>query len=227
MTEQKVQKMIKPKLFKLSPSDFRYLWEECKHCYYSKVVNGIVQPSIPIPGIFSKMNTLAQKSMLGTNLQDIHPDLPVGTFDLQERFLRSLPIPRKNSCYISGKFDLLTKFADGTHGVIDLKITDPKEDDIHKFKYQLHAYKFALENPADEAKRMAERISKIGLLVISPEKVAFHKGKIFFQTQPRWYEIKEDMDDFFSFIDQVTELLNGAMPEPTLNCKWCHYKTLT
>lgn len=213
-------------LFKLSPSDFKYLWEECKYCYYQKVVNGIIQPSIGMPGIFTRMNTLAQKSVLGTNLKDVHPDLPEGTFDLQERFLRSIAIPNKNRSYISGRLDLLAKFPDGTHGVIDLKITDPKEEDIQKFKYQLHAYKFALENPADEEKRIANKISKIGLLVIAPEKVAFHKGKIFFQTQPRWYEIKEDMDDFFSFIDKISELLTGEMPEPTTQCKWCHYKTL-
>ncbi|MDO8573690.1 MAG: hypothetical protein Q7R77_02975 [Candidatus Daviesbacteria bacterium] len=24
-------------LYKLSPSDFAYLWNDCKHCYYQKV----------------------------------------------------------------------------------------------------------------------------------------------------------------------------------------------
>lgn len=221
-----IMNVAKNKLFKLSPSDFRYLWEDCKHCYYRKVVYNIILPSIGIPGIFSKMNGLAQKAMLGLNLKEVHPALPDGTFDLQERFLKSTPIPNKNDCYISGRFDLLTKFNDGSHGVIDLKITDPKEDDIHKFKYQLHAYKYALENPLDETKRMTNKISKMGLLVISPEKIAFHKGKIFFQSQPTWYEIEENTKEFYSFIDSVSNLLNSGLPIPTKGCKWCDYKAL-
>ena len=214
------------RLYKLSPSDFKYLWEDCKHCYYQKVVNGIELPSIGIPGIFMKMNSQVQTKVQGTNPQNLHPELPSGTFELQERYLTSFPIPNKSRCYISGKFDLLTRFDDGTHGVIDLKITSPKEEDLYKFKYQLHAYKFALENPQDESKRMADRITKMGLLVISPKAVEFYKGNLVFLHEPQWIEIEENMDEFFALIDEVTKVLEGPLPKPTDNCKWCNYRTL-
>lgn len=212
-------------LFKLSPSDFKYLWEDCKYCYYQKVVNGIELPSIGIPNIFTKMNTYVQTELQGTNPKDLHPDIPDGLFELQERYLKSIPIPSKNICYISGRFDILTKFNDGTHGVIDLKITDPKEESIYKFRNQLHAYKFALENPSEESKRMVNKISKMGLLVISPKSVRFHKGHIVFISKPVWIEVEENMDEFFAFIDEVSQLLEGDVPSPTENCKWCVYRT--
>jgi len=213
------------RLFKLSPSDFKYLWEDCKHCYYRKVVHGVELPSIGMPNIFTKMNTYVQTELQGTSPKNLHPDLPDGLFELQERYLKSISIPSKNICYISGRFDILTKFNDGTHGVIDLKITDPKEESIYKFRNQLHAYKFALENPSDESKRMVNKISKMGLLVISPKSVRFHKGHMVFISKPVWIGVEENMDEFFAFIDEVSQLLEGDVPKPTENCKWCVYRT--
>lgn len=212
-------------LYKLSPSDFKYLWEDCKHCYYRKVVEGIELPSIGLPNIFSKMSSSVQMKVQGTNPCDLHPDLPSGVFELQERYLKSMPIPSKNTCYISGRFDLLAKFDDGTHGVIDLKITDPKEESLYKFKNQLQAYKFALENPAGPGKMLVNRISLMGLIVVSPKSVEFHKGHLVFISKPQWIEIEENMDEFFAFIDKVSQLLEGDVPKPTETCKWCIYRT--
>src|SRR4030042_5665602 len=212
-------------LCKLSPSDFKYLWEDCKHCYYRKVVEGVALPSIGMPGIFTKISSFVQTEVQGTNPKDLHPDLPSGVFEYQERYLTSIPIPPQKVCFISGRFDVLTRLDDGSHGVIDLKITDPKEDDLYKFKNQLHAYKFALENPTDESKRMADKITKMGLLVISPKSVKFHKGHMVFISKPEWIEIEENMDEFFTFIDEVSNVLTGEVPKATQNCKWCNYRT--
>ena len=37
-----------PAMLRLSPSDFAFLWEQCKRCFYLKVVHGIRQPSMPM-----------------------------------------------------------------------------------------------------------------------------------------------------------------------------------
>ena len=42
-------------LYKLSPSDFAYLWNDCKHCYYQKVKLGVVYSS-PFPAMFGRIN---------------------------------------------------------------------------------------------------------------------------------------------------------------------------
>lgn len=214
-------------LYKLSPSDFKYLWEDCKHCYYRKVKEGIALPSIGMPKIFGKMNDLAQSAMLGMNLHDVHSDLPPGKFDKKERFLKSTPVPNYGKAFISGRFDLLTLFEDGSHGIIDLKITDTKSENLHKFSTQLHAYKFALENPADGQERMVDRITRMGLLIMSPESVEFRNGGIVFHAKPQWISFEEDVESFYSFIDGVTEFLEGSLPEPTENCAWCKYRSLT
>jgi hypothetical protein len=39
--------------FKLTPSDFAFLWEECKRCFYLKVVHGFQRPFGAFPKIFT------------------------------------------------------------------------------------------------------------------------------------------------------------------------------
>ena len=38
--------------FKLSPSDFGFLYDECKKCFYLKVKHNFDRPRFPIPSIF-------------------------------------------------------------------------------------------------------------------------------------------------------------------------------
>ena len=209
-------------MFKLSPSDFKYLYEDCKHCYYHKVINNVSLPSIGMPGVFSKMNSLLQNAIIGTNLKEVNSELPAGKIEVKEGYLRSRPIPPTNECYISGRFDIASRLDDGTYAVIDFKITDPKEDKISKFFHQLHAYKFALENPEEGSPR---KVSKMGIIAVNPEDISFPGDDVIFKAKPHWFEIKEDMDRFYAFISEVSALLNGPVPkEDPINCQWCNYR---
>lgn len=209
-------------MYKLSPSDFKYLWEDCKHCYYQKVKLGVLPYSAPFPAIFTRMNNLLQSSIMGMNLKDIHPDLPTGKIEVKEGFLKSQPVPGAQDCYISGRFDILTRLPDGTSTVIDFKITNPDEDQIRKFASQLRAYKFALENPADG--KAPVKISKIGLVSISPESIKYVDGEIVFTTKPKWHEVEEDMDSFYKLIQEISKLLNGSLPAESGTCSLCLYR---
>jgi len=133
-------------MYKLSPSDFAYLYEECKLCYCLKVKHGISQPSMPMPGVFSAINTRLQGNLVGKNLKKLSSDLPDGEVITQEGWVDSVVVPN-TSVYIKGKYDLLIKNPEGTHTLVDLKISQPGEDKIEKYRTQLTAYKFALENP--------------------------------------------------------------------------------
>jgi hypothetical protein len=213
-------------MYKLSPSDFKYLYEDCKHCYFQKVKGFIKElPSIGMPGVFSKMNSLLQDAIMGMNLQEINSELPKGKIEIKEGFLKSKPIPPTNDCFISGRFDVASRLEDGTYSVIDFKITDPVEDKIQKFFHQLHAYKFAMENPSDGEPR---KVSKMGIIAINPHEISFPGKEVLFKATPQWFEIKEDMDKFYSFITEVSKLLNGPPPpENSKNCKWCFYRICT
>ena len=208
--------------YKLSPSDFRYLWEDCKHCFYLKVKKGINQPSIGIAGVFMKMNSLLQKDIEGVNLKDINPNLPSGIIETKEGYLKSKPIPPAGSSFISGRFDIISKLDDGSFAVIDFKISDPTEEKVQKFTHQLHAYKFALENPQEGERK---NVSKMGLVIVAPEQIGFKNGFVYFKSTPQWFEIKEDMDGFLNFIESVNAVLESEAPQPTPECKWCIYRT--
>lgn len=209
-------------MYKLSPSDFKYLWEDCKHCYYQKVKLGVLPHSGAFPAIFGRLNNLLQDSVMGKNLKDIDPDLPSGIVDIQEGYLKSLPVPGAQDCFISGRFDILTKLDDGTYSVIDFKITNPDEDQMRKFSSQLHAYKFALENPAEGKKPV--KISTMGLVSVSPESIEHVNGKLVFTASPKWHPIIEDMDNFYSLIKDISQVLNGPLPSESATCRLCIYR---
>ena len=209
------------KLYKLSPSDFAYLWSECKHCYYQKVKNGISYSS-PFPAMFGKINKLLQTSIMGMNLRDIHPDLPSGIITIQEGFMKSLPISG-TKCYVSGRFDILTKLDDGTYAIIDFKITTPDAEKIlKKYSSQLHAYKYALENP--EEGQTPIKISKMGAVSINPDDMKLVNGKIIFTTTPTWHPIEENMNNFFKLIQDISKVLSGPLPPATATCNLCIYR---
>lgn len=212
-------------MYKLSPSDFKYLYEDCKYCYYQKVKYGTSLPSIGMPGVFSKMNSLLQNAIIGVDLRDINSSLPAGKIEVKEGFLKSKPVPSAQDCFISGRFDIASRLEDGTYSVIDFKITDPKEEKIQKFFSQLHAYKFALENPAFGSPR---KVSVMGVIAINPESISFPGDNVVFTAKPQWFEIAEDMDRFYAFITEISKHLNSDTPgENPEKCKWCYYRSLT
>lgn len=207
-------------MYKLSPSDFAYLYEECKLCYYLKVKQGIYQPSMPMPGVFSAINTRLQGTLMGKSLQTLTKDLPEGNVVQQEGWVESKPVPG-TGVYIKGKYDLLVKSPDGSHVLIDLKISQPHENKIDKYKTQLGAYKFALENPTQGT---PVRITKLGLLIFYPDNVSFTDGEALLHFPPKWLEVPVDEKNFLEFAKQVDGLLSGPTPPESKACKWCQYR---
>lgn len=106
-------------MYKLSPSDFAYLYEECKFCYVLKIKQGIIRPSMPMPGVFSALNSRLQGLLVGKDLRQLSSSLPAGIVESQEGHIESQVIPA-TKVYIKGKYDLLvrqpadkTKFENG------------------------------------------------------------------------------------------------------------------
>ena len=135
--------------------------------------------------------------------------------------MKSKQIPGTNT-YLSGRFDILTKLDDGTYAIIDFKITTPDEEKIFKkYSSQLHAYKFALENPLDEA---PIKISKMGAISINPSEMKLVNGKVVFTTIPTWHPIVENMDNFYKLIGDISTVLNGPLPPVSATCNLCVYR---
>lgn len=207
-------------MYKLSPSDFAYLYEECKLCYALKVKYGIGQPSKPMPGIFGAINSRLQNALVGQELRSLSPTLPAGIVESQEGFVESQPVP-DTKVFLKGKYDLLVKRPDGTYLIVDFKLSEPKIDKVTMYRTQLMAYKFALEHPA---RGEAKQISQMGLVIMYPDKARFEEGEAVLTFPPKWLEIPEKMDEFFKFMVGVNEVLLGPMPKESPTCLWCKYR---
>lgn len=205
--------------YKLSPSDFAYIWEECKHCFYLKIKEGISRPSMPFPGVFSALNTRIQGNLIGKNLKTVSTNLPDCIVEKQEGYVESITIP-DTSCYIKGKYDLLCKNDDNTYTLVDLKISQPDEEKIEKYKTQLTAYKYSMENPKYDK---PIKISRMGLLIFYPDTLSFENNTVDVNFPPKWMEIPADDEKFISFIKEVDDLLNGPIPEENPDCGFCKY----
>jgi hypothetical protein len=209
-------------MYKLSPSDFAYLYEECKHCFVLKIKYGIPRPSSPMPGVFGAINSRLQSALIGENLQVLAPNLPDGIVESQEGWLESQPIPN-TQIYLKGKYDLLVKLADGTYLVVDFKISQASEDKAAKYMSQLLTYKYALEHPA---KGQPKTISRTGLILMYPDTVKFEQGRAVLDFPPTWVEIAPDLTPFYDFMHQVNDLLTGPTPPENPACLWCKYRHL-
>lgn len=213
-------RIMEGKKYKLSPSDFAYLYEECKCCYYLKIKHGIQRPFSPFPGVFSALNTRLQGTLIGENLQKLSPLLPEGVVESQEKFVESTLIPNTN-LYIRGKYDLLVKQMDGTYIVVDFKITSPNEEKIAKYQTQLQAYHYAFEFPEkDEPKQ----ITKLGLVIMYPDRVHLENNQAILNFPPKWLEIDIKRENFLKFMENISKLLEGPTPPENSNCKWCEYR---
>lgn len=207
-------------MYKLSPSDFAYLYEECKLCYYLKIKHKITRPQMPMPGVFSAINSIIQGNLVGKDLHTLSDKLPNGLVENQEGWVESKQVPDTN-IFIKGKYDLLVKLGDGSHLLVDLKISSPSDDKIDKYASQLNAYKFALENP-DSGTPI--KITRLGLLMFYPEEVKFENANANLTFPPNWLEVPIDDGEFLKFAKEIDTLIAGPTPEEGESCKWCKYR---
>lgn len=216
---------------KLAPSDFAFLWEECKRCFYLKVAKGMARPSMPMPGIFSQIDSAMKVFFMGRRVEEVVPELPRGVFAHSGRWVESRPYhPARGGpgLYVRGPFDTVLAFDDGTHAIIDFKTSSQKAENVAKYARQLHAYAYALENPAPGAFALA-RVDRMGLLVYEPRGFEMRpEGPAALGGSVAWIEIRKDEASFLRFLDEVADVL--ALPEPPAGsetCPWCRFRTRT
>ena len=213
--------------YRLSPSDLTFSYEGCKRCFYLKVVEGVDQPSMPLPSIFSKIAGLLKDHYDGKYTSELHVDLPPGIVCHGEKFVRSQSIQLPNhdaTCYISGRFDIVVSFDDGSYGVIDFKTSNPGKDSARMYSRQLHAYAYALEHPAS-GKLALSPVTKLGLLYFYPESVSQQSiERLAYEADITWVEVEKDERNFLKFIDKVLNVLElPEAPEHSPKCQWCSY----
>jgi hypothetical protein len=214
--------------FRLSPSDFGFMWNECKRCFYLKVARGFYRPFGAFPKIFQVIDRLMKEYYEGKEISALVPALPRGTVMAGEKQVESAPIEvpgHPGKCYIFGNFDTVVKFESGEYAVIDFKTTEIKADKAQLYSAQLHAYAHALENPAPGAMKLAP-ITRLGLLCVEPSQAGKSPEGLFtLKGKESWIEIPRNEAGFMKLIGEVLDVL--ALPEPPPpgeKCGWCAYR---
>ena len=217
-----------PRNFKLSPSDFAFLWEECKRCFCLKIAAGLRRPPGPFPRIFGTIDNAMKNCFMKRRTEEIVASMPPGLVAFGEEWVESTPIAvpgRESTCFIRGKFDTVLQFDDGTYGVIDFKTTRSSPKHLAKYSRQLHAYAWALENPAPDKFTVAP-VSKFGLLVYEPGRFSHELDADAALTgRLEWIEIPRDDKEFLKYLAEVVEILElPEAPPPRRSCAWCKYR---
>jgi hypothetical protein len=213
--------------YRLSPSDLTFLYEGCKHCFVLKVKHGISQPSIPLPGVFSTIANLQKNHYSGRRTEEFCPQLPPGVVTLGEQRVQSSPIKfddLESTAVIAGRFDVVAELDDGSFAVMDFKTGNPSEEKVDMYGRQLHAYAFALENPAKGCLKLSP-VSRMGLLYFTPDSCEYTGNDCqVLSGRMSWHEVKRDDKAFHRFLHEVVALLDGPLPDADPEqCDWCSY----
>jgi len=213
--------------YKLSPSDLTFLYDACKRCFYLKNRHLISQPSIPLPAIFSKIAGLLKEYYNGKRTEEIHPGLPPGIVRYGEMRIESQNLyfqGHNDTCFLKGRFDIVIEFDDESYGVIDFKTGNPEGEYSKLYSRQLHAYAYALENPARGSLRLYP-VSMLGLLYFYPTKVSQHNiDWLSYEAEKHLVKIEKDSKLFLGFMEEILSLLESSdYPDSATNCDWCNY----
>ena len=220
-------RMCDGNVWKLSPSDFSLLWEECPRCFYMKVVRSRLRPRSPMPGVFNKIDAIEKAYFAGMSTKTISRDLPHGSIEFGEKWVTSGPIKvpgHRSSCFIHGKFDVAARFSDGTYGIIDFKTSEARDPHVPLYSRQLHAYAYALEHPGPGRLKLSP-VSRLGLLCVAPvELTALRQNGYAFKMSSHWIEVRREDDQFMLFLGEVMDILDrDEAPAASTSCQWCVY----
>jgi len=212
----------------LNPSDFAFLWEECRRCFYLKVVTNFPRPRTPMPGIFRLIDSQMREFYAGKQTSGAMPFLPPGTIETSESRVQSAPISvpgHSSTCTIKGKLDTLVRFNDNTYGIVDFKTASPRSEHKTFYSRQLHGYAAALEKAAPENLSLSP-VTKLGLVVFEPSAfLASHAHSASLTGKVNWIEIPRDDSKFLAFLKEVLNTLE--LPKPPASsptCQWCQYR---
>jgi hypothetical protein len=215
-------------LFKLSPSDLTFLWDECPRCFYLKIARGFRRPSIPFPKIFTRIDLLMKDHYLDQSTRVIHADLPEGKVLTSGKWVESEIIHLEGhpaECYIKGIFDTVLQFNDGSYAVVDFKTTEINDAHIPFYSRQLQAYAYALEHAAP-GKLALKPVSRLGLLCFEPRSMnQDDEGHLQYSGKTTWQECPLNESAFLELLGQMMSILeNPQPPEAGEKCEFCKYR---
>jgi hypothetical protein len=215
-------------LWRLSPSDLTFLWNECRRCFYLKVAGDLPRPRQPMPAIFLQIDRLMTAFFQDQPTSALSQGLPAGVVSHGQKWVESRPVTfphHSHGCYLRGRLDTILAFDDGSYAVVDYKTSRPRPYHVSFYGRQLHAYAYALEHAA-AGKLHLTPVSRLGLLVFEPSALdRISGGQLGYLGDVTWLEVGKDYDRFLAFLDEVLTVLERPTPPAGKEgCPWCAYR---
>lgn len=212
---------------KLSPSDFAFLWKECKRCYWMKYTQSLPRPYTPMAKIFNTIDGGMQTFFKDKVLSDIDPSLPNIKIIGKNMQCTSEAMPFKDldiQLYVHGKTDGVAEDVDtGGYVIVDYKTSMPKPEYMTIYAAQLHSYAFAFSKPADGCNSFPN-VNRLGLLVYEPKEFVAEGINANLKGELTWVELPMDKKWFKTMLREVAELLvQTEPPEASEGCAFCKY----
>lgn len=207
----------------ISPSDLTFGFSGCHRCLWLKYNLGVTPPmSMPLVRTLSELQESRFRSASTT---DMSRALAEGTVVSAGAWVQSTPIVidgDETVFRVRGKYDLLVKFADGSYGVVDCKVSGSADDKADFYRPQLEAYAFALESPdSGEAKS----VSTTGLLVWTPSSVTGDASQGYgFAVDAFWQPIARKPQQLHDLLRDFIAVITSEQPPQTKDgCRDCDY----
>lgn len=212
----------------LAPSDFAFLWEECRRCFYLKVRKRVNRPRTPMPAIFMRIDTLSKRHFGGRRTNELADTLPPGSIRAGDVRVQSEPIIVPGfdaNCVLRGRLDGFIEFDNGDYGLLDFKTSQSNESHVPLYGRQLHAYAWALERSAPGFLSLWP-VSRLGLLCIEPVDMRSLPGRgPALELEQVWIDCPRDDEAFLHFLSEILEVLDLLdPPTPDPKCLYCRYR---
>lgn len=125
---------------------------------------------------------------------------------------------------VKGIYDTVLELEDGSFALVDLKTIKPSPKLATTYSMQLHAYAWAVENPAIDENRLFP-VSRLALIAFAPERFTSRSdGSSALVGRNTWVEVEGNYEQFFAFLDFVAELLaSDTCPPAGKFCPTCNY----
>lgn len=213
--------------FKLYPSKFGFLWDECQRCYWLDVKKKFRRPFQRMPRVFSDIDQGMKDYFVGKRTEQVCPQLPPGEFISGEVYVCSQKQQHGDTSFVlCGKPDAIIRFDDGTYGIVDFKTSGLSAEQLPKYARQLETYARAVESPADDYPKY-DVVSHVGLLVFRPSLMNEDgdAGALALRGSLEWNPIDRAEADLDTFLGEVVDLLSSdEMPDAHQDCPYCAYR---
>lgn len=210
---------------KLSPSDFAFLWEECKRCFWRKAVLQESRPFSPMPKIFTAIDLQMKALFAHRDVRDIVPSAPSMRIHAQDGWVESNPVAtgrHERTCFVRGIYDCVVATESG-YGIVDYKTSHVRSEHVPLYQRQLGAYAYALEHPAPRAAALSPIVT-VGLIVYEPHRMEPTSQGASLGGALEWVPMRYDEGEFLAFLTRVLDVVSGPEPASAPGCAYCAYR---